>query len=1806
MASLGDGHEEQSHLDSEGDQGVDGGSFEDLPEDALLSQGDQEAVQSSTQSLAEEQVKYTDNLCDDEDKLLASDSDSQDEADGSPAKVQSPVQSMPASSTMSSVDLASAAISQSAGDESKPPAAIVTVMEEAAGPSMCAPPGLQNPDGNPAAMLALIQPQPTEQMQGIEAGNATNLAGIPAPLSNEQVSSLDTMRDLAEGLVIEGVSFPDKPASDPNMQSGEPMDQSDKANDPPLAPAMTAGSLQDEAYAYAASILKAQCANPEIGRKLHEEAERVLKESMLAAEKPSSDKQDDLPDPEAMYPRFEKLAGKKQKHKTKKNARKTITPPARVSPRLSAKALNAPMSIQSPPGDSDIRDSDVVSVESSVSKKSHDKNPVSKKDKASKKRRGAGDSECQSAPAAKTGKKSSKSKEESDKYPLDPESLADQAAGYSQKQEKHRSVGSKKFEYVGKRLWKDHDDFFTSPDGQTADDWLVLDEHYTKSKKRKGQQIVSRNNWLGRRLERAREYRKKNGAEGQLKIVPEVAVNWELKHGKSVDPATYFDLPTTTMSYKDQELLVRLYALADGRCPVRGCESQVIPSGKFSSNAPVAGYMIAKSTSAEYKLHRDGYGKLTGAGIMEGWGAGKDCGEAKIRPASYIREHWLAFHMRRGLTCTYICPYQKEMLGRPSGRNNVQKRLCMESDEDPKVFRTLDELVKHLALHADEFRERLIELHGFEVAKKTKAEDGTVVSNITTGDLKGLIRKELKREDGVHFVWSGWHYKYTKLVPIDAILTPAEGVNLFRAYWVDKCTDKYRNKIWPALVKDVLFKTRPVSWFKRLKNFSPGDWEKYLKGNELALIQDKFDKAKKYLKGLGSKVSQSTNVGKTQDKAKKGASKAKGTSETGKQSRERSDRKGGAAKRQASRSKSRSSDRGSGSDTEPETESETVSEHEYESDVHSETTEASNVDVEYLSGSEEGEILDPELIDDCCDDANLVRDVKASLKAGLKVRETQAGSDSESDSPEVQLARGTKAMLQSYSAAVSTKQTDPKSKPAGAKKPATQTKQSNTGLQPPAIAVESYNPQLTKLQQSNKARAVATVTSESARSKPTDIAKEQPKKGSGPIKSSKKADEASLAAGQPKSQAPARQESSGAPKPTAGASKSTAGASADPKSFDGTIPKQPKHSAIASESPHPQTVLPPVAEHDRDFKALVVENRNLSAENTVLKTKLEELERQVEEAQALHSVVESGDKTELVAFRQANRKLQSELTMHKVDRATLMHANEMCQQAYDDLDTANDKVKDLMQERDDLVKCLEAGQDAEDQLKQVRLEAEESKVKMATKLMSVSMALQKRETEVKELQTQLEQHQEFAKEQLEKAVDEVRKRAMVVDAATSETELMEASGAKPKSRDSHPRDSSSGPTAQQLSALRDHTGLKGVPCHEATSLFWLEHGAAQKTLPSLQGREVFLKELKSLQNDIESSVQKWQRQWRDDKTLRQSMGLPREHDTPTERDVPVPHLLSKYMARWIRRIQDMAQTMYQVHETPEAVKVLKDPVTTCAVALDLLSTDNPGWQIKPRPCTQSSKVQHGVADCQKKLDELAESMKQITATLSQPAAGQPKSNIGQASSVEGDLLPSLLSKIEMVGHRVEDISRAVVEPPVRRPANSDQTIQLCNPLGGWPLTDPNNQSRFARRVPGANVLIPVERQYLHQPALLMQNLAANLECYLDCDAEPTAQAVVDKAIADGKFTEQQLAQLGGQTTGQPIQFRQPTGEAGAMGQATPQRAMFPGLHSTPPAQALQLAMLSGSPRLLCPPQQPSASVDVSGAEKDGQPSQMDQ
>ena len=67
MASLGDDHVEQSDLDSEGEQDLDGGSFENLPEEVLESQGDQGTVQSSTQSLAAEQVKITDNVVGDDD-----------------------------------------------------------------------------------------------------------------------------------------------------------------------------------------------------------------------------------------------------------------------------------------------------------------------------------------------------------------------------------------------------------------------------------------------------------------------------------------------------------------------------------------------------------------------------------------------------------------------------------------------------------------------------------------------------------------------------------------------------------------------------------------------------------------------------------------------------------------------------------------------------------------------------------------------------------------------------------------------------------------------------------------------------------------------------------------------------------------------------------------------------------------------------------------------------------------------------------------------------------------------------------------------------------------------------------------------------------------------------------------------------------------------------------------------------------------------------------------------------------------------------------------------------------------------------------------------------------------------------------------------------------------------------------------------------------------------------------------------------------------------------------------------------------
>ena len=105
-------------------------------------------------------------------------------------------------------------------------------------------------------------------------------------------------------------------------------------------------------------------------------------------------------------------------------------------------------------------------------------------------------------------------------------------------------------------------------------------------------------------------------------------------------------LPFFNWTLDGQRALARAYALADGRCPVIGCEP-----------APVDQHTRPRHLTpiATFSPGRDSDGFLTGEGILEGAVAGTAGGDVRLR-GDTLYAHWLAFHMQCGLTLTFPCP----------------------------------------------------------------------------------------------------------------------------------------------------------------------------------------------------------------------------------------------------------------------------------------------------------------------------------------------------------------------------------------------------------------------------------------------------------------------------------------------------------------------------------------------------------------------------------------------------------------------------------------------------------------------------------------------------------------------------------------------------------------------------------------------------------------------------------------------------------------------------------------------------------------------------------------------------------------------------------------------------------------------------------------------------------------------------------------------------------------------------------------------------------------------------------------------
>ena len=106
------------------------------------------------------------------------------------------------------------------------------------------------------------------------------------------------------------------------------------------------------------------------------------------------------------------------------------------------------------------------------------------------------------------------------------------------------------------------------------------------------------------------------------------------------------ELPFYSWTLDGQRALTKAYALADGCCPLLGCETQPAdPQTRGRHLMPIA----------TFSPGHDSHGFLTGEGILEGAVSGIAGGDVRLR-GDTLYAHWLAFHMQRGLTLTFPCP----------------------------------------------------------------------------------------------------------------------------------------------------------------------------------------------------------------------------------------------------------------------------------------------------------------------------------------------------------------------------------------------------------------------------------------------------------------------------------------------------------------------------------------------------------------------------------------------------------------------------------------------------------------------------------------------------------------------------------------------------------------------------------------------------------------------------------------------------------------------------------------------------------------------------------------------------------------------------------------------------------------------------------------------------------------------------------------------------------------------------------------------------------------------------------------------
>ena len=108
------------------------------------------------------------------------------------------------------------------------------------------------------------------------------------------------------------------------------------------------------------------------------------------------------------------------------------------------------------------------------------------------------------------------------------------------------------------------------------------------------------------------------------------------------------DLPFESWTQSGASALLRAFAENDFRCPVEGCEP---------AELDIKYLHFPRAAPTDKVWPRDDQGRGYGIGLLEGLGA-RQASSVSVRPNGIIN-HWLAFHMRRGLCSVFPCPAEK-------------------------------------------------------------------------------------------------------------------------------------------------------------------------------------------------------------------------------------------------------------------------------------------------------------------------------------------------------------------------------------------------------------------------------------------------------------------------------------------------------------------------------------------------------------------------------------------------------------------------------------------------------------------------------------------------------------------------------------------------------------------------------------------------------------------------------------------------------------------------------------------------------------------------------------------------------------------------------------------------------------------------------------------------------------------------------------------------------------------------------------------------------------------------------------------